>query len=56
MHRMVTEYLELDVEVEPGMVEGQEIIYHGEGEPHVDGAYLVSGLRGRGAAISLPCA
>ena len=35
---MVTEYVELDVEIEPGMVEGQEIVYHGEGEPHVDGA------------------
>merc|ERR1711934_589815 len=35
--KMVTEYVELDVEIEPGMVEGQEIVYHGEGEPHVDG-------------------
>lgn len=35
--RMVTEYEEIDVEVEPGMVEGQEMVFHGEGEPHIDG-------------------
>lgn len=34
---IVTEYKELDVEVEIGMQDGQEIVFHGEGEPHLDG-------------------
>lgn len=34
---MELENVELDVEVEPGMVEGQEIVFTAEGEPHVDG-------------------
>lgn len=29
--------LALDVDVEIGMKQGQEITYHGEGEPHIDG-------------------
>lgn len=36
-YKMVTEYKELDVEVEIGMEDGQEIKFSGEGEPHVDG-------------------
>lgn len=35
--KMVTEYKELDVEVEIGMTDGQEITFSGEGEPHIDG-------------------
>eukprot|EP01147_Barroeca_monosierra_P003090 gene3091-8194_t len=35
--KMELENVELDVEVEPGMVEGQEIVFTAEGEPHVDG-------------------
>eukprot|EP00039_Didymoeca_costata_P000439 m.45546 g.45546 ORF g.45546 m.45546 type:complete len:356 (+) comp10261_c0_seq2:116-1183(+) len=31
------ENVELDIDVEAGMKEGQEIIFHGEGEPHIDG-------------------
>eukprot|EP00055_Hartaetosiga_balthica_P008199 m.29631 g.29631 ORF g.29631 m.29631 type:complete len:367 (-) comp6172_c0_seq1:174-1274(-) len=35
--KMVTEHIEIDIEVEPGMVQGQEISFVGEGEPHIDG-------------------
>ncbi|EGD80533.1 chaperone protein dnaJ [Salpingoeca rosetta] len=35
--KMVIEHVELDVEVEPGMVEGQELVFTAEGEPHIDG-------------------
>lgn len=27
----------LDIEIEPGMVDGQEIRFFAEGEPHIDG-------------------
>jgi DnaJ family protein B protein 11 len=30
--KIETEYVELDVEVEPGMRQDQEIVFHGEGE------------------------
>lgn len=32
-----TQYRELSVEVEPGMLDNQEIVFYGEGEPHIDG-------------------
>eukprot|EP00049_Salpingoeca_infusionum_P018432 m.357264 g.357264 ORF g.357264 m.357264 type:complete len:362 (+) comp17754_c0_seq1:279-1364(+) len=35
--KMVMDHVELDVEVEPGMVDGQEIRFSAEGEPHIDG-------------------
>eukprot|EP00052_Salpingoeca_macrocollata_P001508 m.25948 g.25948 ORF g.25948 m.25948 type:complete len:360 (+) comp11448_c0_seq1:94-1173(+) len=35
--RLETVTLELDVDIEPGMVDGQERVFHGEGEPHIDG-------------------
>ena len=34
---MITEYHEIDIEIEPGMSSDQEIVFRGEGEPHVDG-------------------
>ena len=37
LHSMVTEHVELDVEIEKGMVEGQELVFTAEGEPHIDG-------------------
>jgi DnaJ-class molecular chaperone len=33
-------FTELDVDVEIGMKQGQEIPYHGEGEPHIDGTSI----------------
>lgn len=33
----VNEERVLEVEIEPGMVDGQETKFSGEGEPHIDG-------------------
>eukprot|EP00042_Codosiga_hollandica_P023220 m.90353 g.90353 ORF g.90353 m.90353 type:complete len:302 (+) comp51097_c0_seq1:294-1199(+) len=35
--RLVTQYREIQVDIEAGMVDGQEITFYGEGEPHIDG-------------------
>ncbi|XP_044751470.1 dnaJ homolog shv [Coccinella septempunctata] len=35
--RLVNEERSLEMEVEPGMVDGQEVRFNGEGEPHIDG-------------------
>lgn len=35
--KLVNEERLLEVEVEPGMVDGQEIKFFAEGEPHTDG-------------------
>lgn len=35
--RLVNEERVLEVEIESGMVDGQEILFHAEGEPHLDG-------------------
>ena len=35
--RIVTEEKALEVEIEPGMRDGQEYTFHSEGEPHIDG-------------------
>lgn len=35
--KLVNEERTLEVEVEPGMVDGQEIKFFAEGEPHTDG-------------------
>lgn len=35
--KFVNEEHLLDVEVEPGMMDGQEIKFTAEGEPHIDG-------------------
>jgi hypothetical protein len=37
--RLTKEHTEIDLEIEPGMVQGQELKFVGEGEPHPDGAY-----------------
>jgi DnaJ-class molecular chaperone len=37
---MVTEYTELDIEIEPGMDDNHELVFQGEGEPHMDGSCL----------------
>lgn len=39
--KLVPDYVELDLEIEPGMVQGQELKFHGEGEPHADGMPLL---------------
>lgn len=36
-HRLVSEERVLELEVEPGMVDGQETKFTAEGEPHLDG-------------------
>lgn len=36
-HRLVNEERLLELEVEPGMVDGQETKFTAEGEPHLDG-------------------
>ena len=33
----MTEEKALEVEIEPGMRDGQEYTFHSEGEPHIDG-------------------
>lgn len=33
--KLTMEWSELDVEIEPGMRDGHEIIFHGDGEPHI---------------------
>ncbi|EDQ86393.1 uncharacterized protein MONBRDRAFT_33863 [Monosiga brevicollis MX1] len=35
--KLTHEHVELDLEIEPGMVQGQELKFHAEGEPHADG-------------------
>lgn len=35
--RLVNEERLLEVEIEAGMIDGQEILFHAEGEPHLDG-------------------
>lgn len=35
--RLVNEERLLEVEIEAGMTDGQEILFHAEGEPHLDG-------------------
>lgn len=35
--RLVNEERLLEIEIEPGMTDGQEILFHAEGEPHLDG-------------------
>eukprot|EP00730_Choanoeca_flexa_P012546 TRINITY_DN437_c0_g1_i1.p1 TRINITY_DN437_c0_g1~~TRINITY_DN437_c0_g1_i1.p1 ORF type:complete len:363 (+),score=97.90 TRINITY_DN437_c0_g1_i1:50-1138(+) len=35
--KLIKENVEVDLEIEPGMVQGQELKFHGEGEAHADG-------------------
>lgn len=37
IYRLVNEERTLEFEIEPGMVDGQEHRFIGEGEPHIDG-------------------
>jgi DnaJ-class molecular chaperone len=39
--RLIKENAEVDLEIEPGMVQGQELKFHGEGEAHADGRLLI---------------
>ena len=48
LRRLVKENAEVDLEIEPGMVQGQELKFHGEGEAHADGKRRYFNGRGGG--------